>query len=59
MGQRSFRLDLRKDFFTERVIKHENRLPRGMIVSPSLEVLLRLVYVALRDSFVVALAVLG
>lgn len=52
-------MDLRKDFFTERVIKHENRLPRGMIVSPSLEVLIRLVYVALRDSFVVALAVLG
>ncbi|GAB0204859.1 hypothetical protein GRJ2_002951500 [Grus japonensis] len=47
--QGRFRLDIRKNFFTESVVKHRNRLPREMVESPSLEVLKKRVDMALQD----------
>ncbi|KFV81283.1 hypothetical protein N308_00903, partial [Struthio camelus australis] len=38
LNHRKFHLNLRKNFFTVRVTEHWNRLPRGVVESPSLEI---------------------
>ena len=49
LHQERFGLDIRKNFCTERVMKHWTRLPREVVESPSLEVFKKHVDVAIQD----------
>jgi len=50
LHQGRFRLDIRKNFFTGKVVRHWNRLSRAVVESPSLEVFKKRVDMAFWDT---------
>ena len=49
MHQERFKLNIKKKFFSERVIKHWHRLPREVVELPCVEVFKRCIDAALSD----------
>lgn len=45
------RLDMKKKFFTGKVVKHWNKLPKDMVTTSTLEILRKRVDVVLWDMF--------